>query len=171
MHLYEINEEIRRLTDRIEFDEDTGEVLCDIDAVCAEIDALQMEKKSILEYLAKVVLNLRAESAALKSEEARLRERRTKLTMREDSLMKVLDRECGGKKTDLGVAGVSYRATSHVEVEDTDRAIRWLAEHNHKDCIRTYAPEIEKAAVKKIIGEGEKVPGCTLVKGISCSLK
>ena len=99
MHLYEINEEIRRLTERIEFDENTGEVLCDIDAVCAEIDALQMEKKSILEYLAKVVLNIRAEAAALKSEEVRLRERRTKLTMREDSLMKVLDRECGGKKT------------------------------------------------------------------------
>ena len=34
MKLYEINEEILRLTDQITVDEDTGEVLCDMDAIC-----------------------------------------------------------------------------------------------------------------------------------------
>ena len=46
MKLYEINEQIERLTDQITFDEDTGEILCDIDAITAEMNALQMEKKT-----------------------------------------------------------------------------------------------------------------------------
>lgn len=53
MKLYEINAEILRLTDQIEFDEETGEILCDIDAISEEIGKLQMERKSILEWLAK----------------------------------------------------------------------------------------------------------------------
>ena len=79
MKLYEINAEIQRLADLLEVDEETGEVLCDIDAVYKEIDALQLEKKSVLEYLAKLVLNIRAESSAVKAEEQRLKERRTRL--------------------------------------------------------------------------------------------
>ena len=45
MKLYEINEQIQRLTDQITFDEETGEILCDIDAITTEIDKLQMEKR------------------------------------------------------------------------------------------------------------------------------
>ena len=54
MKLYEINEEINNLIDQILVDEETGEILCDIDTIYARIDALQMEKKSILEFLAKL---------------------------------------------------------------------------------------------------------------------
>ena len=70
MHLYEINAEIMRLTDEIVFDEETGEILCDIEQ---QIMALQMEKKSILTWLAKLVLNTRSEAAAIKAEENRLK--------------------------------------------------------------------------------------------------
>ena len=48
MKLYEINEAILRLTDRIEVDEDTGELLGNADDICAEIAALQMERRSFL---------------------------------------------------------------------------------------------------------------------------
>jgi hypothetical protein len=78
--LYEINGEILRLTDAIEFDEETGEILGDADELFSQIHALQMEKHSILEYLAKLVLNLRSEISALKAEEtAGSRQRRTRL--------------------------------------------------------------------------------------------
>ena len=73
MHLYEINAEIMRLTDEIVFDEETGEILCDIDSIEQQIMALQMEKKSILTWLAKLVLNTRSEAAAIKAEENRLK--------------------------------------------------------------------------------------------------
>ncbi len=112
MKLYEINAEILRLTDAIEFDEETGEILGDADELFTQIQSLQMEKKSILEYLAKLVLNIRAEAAAAKTEEQRLKARRDRLAKKEDRLMKILDRECAGEKTDLGVATFAYRKTS-----------------------------------------------------------
>lgn len=171
MKLYEINAEILRLTDQIEFDEETGEILCDIDAIYDAIGALQMEKKSILEYLAKIVLNLRAEAAAVKTEEQRLKERREKLSRKEDRLMKILDRECAGEKTDLGVATFSYRKTSHVDVSDAPKAIRWLKRNKHLDCFRVPAPEVAKTEVKKLINAGTKVPGCAVVEDYSCSLR
>lgn len=171
MKLYEINAEILRLTDQIEFDEETGEILCDIDAIYDAIGALQMEKKSILEYLAKIVLNLRAEAAAVKTEEQRLKERRERLTRKEERLMKILDRECAGEKTDLGIATFSYRKTSHVDVSDAAKAIRWLKRNKHLDCFRVPAPEVAKTEVKKLINAGTKVPGCAVVEDYSCSLR
>lgn len=171
MKLYEINAEILRLTDQIEFDEETGEILCDIDAIYDAIGALQMEKKSILEYLAKIVLNLRAEAAAVKTEEQRLKARRERLAKKEERLMKILDRECAGEKTDLGVATFFYRKTSHVDVSDAAKAIRWLKRNKHPDCFRVPAPEVAKTEVRKLINAGTKVPGCAVVEDYSCSLR
>lgn len=171
MKLYEINEQLRQLTDRIVFDEETGEILCDIDSIYAEMDALQLERDSILEYLAKLILNLRAEGSALKAEEQRLKKRREQLSKKEERLLSILDRECAGEKTDLGVATLSYRKTSHVEVSDSEKAIRWLKRHKYTSCFRIPAPEVAKTEVKKLINAGEAVPGCAVVEDCSCSLK
>nr|DAQ86174.1 MAG TPA: resistance protein [Caudoviricetes sp.] len=171
MKLYEINEAILRLTDQISVDEETGEILCDLDAICADIDALQMERRSILEYLAKLTLNLRSEAAAVKAEEARLRDRRTRLEKKESRLMQILDRECAGEKTDLGVATFQYRRTSRVEVTDPAKAVAWLKRRKLTDCFRIPAPEVAKAEVKKLLTAGTKVPGCAVVEDRSYSLK
>ena len=171
MKLYEINEEILRLTESIDIDEETGEFVCDIDAITEGIDRLQMERRSILEYLAKLVLNTRAEAAALKTEEQRLKERRQRLEKKEDRLMAILDRECGGEKTDLGVATFSYRKTSRLEVSDSRTAVEWLRDNEYTDCYRIPAPEVSKAEVKRLIARGEKVPGCAIVEDYSCSLR
>ena len=171
MKLYEINEDILRLTDQIAVDEETGEILCDLDAICAGIDALQMERRSILEYLAKLALNLRSESAALKAEEARLRDRRAGLEKKEARLLQILDRECAGEKTDLGVATLNYRKTTRVDVADAAKAVAWLKRRKLTDCFRVPAPEVAKAEVKKLLTAGTKVPGCALVEDRSYSLK
>lgn len=107
MKLYEINAEILRLTDAIEFDEETGEFLVDADELFTQIQSLQLEKKSILEYLAKLVLNIRSEATAVKTEEQRIKARCDRLAKKEERLMKVLDRECAGEKTNLGIATFS----------------------------------------------------------------
>ena len=151
MKLYEINAEILRLTDQSEFDEETGEILCDIDAIYDVIGALQMEKKSVLEYLAKIVLNLCAEAATVKTEEQRLK-------------------ECH-EKTILGVATFSYRNTSHVDVPDAAKVIRCLKRNKHLDCFRVPAPEVAKTEVKKSTNAGTKALGCTVVEDCSCSLR
>ncbi len=171
MKLYEINEEIVRLTEQITVDEETGEVLCDLDGICKEIGALQMEKKSILEYLAKLVLNIRAETAALKAEESRLKERRYRLEKKETRLLEILDRECGGEKTDLGVATLSYRRTTRLEVSDAAKAVSWLKRRKLTSCFRIPSPEVAKTEVKKLMSAGTAVPGCTLVEDKSYSLR
>jgi hypothetical protein len=171
MKLYEINAEIQRLSDSMEFDPETGELLGDTDELDYAINKLQMEKKSILTWLAKLILNLRSESAALKAEELRLKARRDRLARKEERLMKVLDRECAGKKTDLEIATFSYRKTSHLDVEDSEKAVRWLKHNKYQDCFRVPAPEVAKSEVKKLINSGVSVPGCSVVEDYSCSLK
>ncbi|MCC8046426.1 MAG: siphovirus Gp157 family protein [Clostridiales bacterium] len=170
MKLYEINQTIEEIFEQM-VDPETGEILSDSESLMAQLDSLQMERQRILEYLAKLVLNTRAEAAALKEEEARLKDRRSCLARKESSLMEVLDRECGGEKTDLGIATLSYRKTSHVEVSDAEKAVRWLKRNKHTDCYRIPAPEVAKNEVKKLINTGIKVPGCAVVEDRSCSLR
>ena len=171
MKLYEINAAILSLADQITIDEETGEVLCDYDAICGQIHALQMERGEILSYLAKLVLNQRAEAAALKAEEERLKQRRERLNAREDRLIRILDRECDGETTDLGVATLCYRKASRLEVTDEARAVSWLKKHKYSDAYKTPTPTLYKTEVRRLLSQGTKVPGCQVVYDRSCSLR
>ena len=171
MKLYEVNNQIALLVDQLDIDYETGEIGENYDAVMEQIHALDMQRQSILEYLAKIVLNTRAEAAMLKAEEQRLKERRDALSRKENRLMQILDRECAGQKTPLGIATFSYRKTSHVEVADSEKAVRWLKRHKYLDCFRVPAPEVAKAEVKKLINSGVSVPGCAVVEDYSTILK
>jgi len=170
MKLYEVNAAIEEIFEQM-VDQETGEILSDPESLMAQLDSLQMERQRILEYLAKLVLNTRAEAAALKEEEARLKKRRDRLGKKEEQIMAILDRECGGEKTDLGIATLSYRRTSRVEVSDAEKAVCWLKRNKHTDCYRIPAPEVAKTEVKKLINQGTKVPGCAVVEDRSCSLR
>lgn len=171
MKLYEVNHKIAELADRLDIDYETGEVGEGTDEILKELDALEMERTDILTYLAKLVLNCRSDAAALKAEEARLKERRQKLERKDLRLMEILDRECHGEKTDLGVATLCYRKTSRVEVSDSDSAIGWLKANGHDECYRTPAPEVNKSDIKKLLTAGCKVPGTKLIEDYSCSLR
>ncbi len=171
MKLYEINAELETLLDRLEPDPETGEVPMDYEEIIAEINALAMRKEEILQYLAKLALNYRAETAALKAEEARLKERRDALSAKEERLIRILDRECDGVTTDLGVATFSYRKTSRVEVSDEASAVKWLKEHDYTMAYKVPEPTVYKAEVKKLLSTGQVIPGCAVVEDRSCSLR
>lgn len=171
MKLYEINEAIETLLAALTVDTETGEVPADVDDVIAQLDALSMERTAVLEYLAKEVLNLRADQAAVKAEESRLKERRELMERREASIMGVLDRECAGQKTDLGVATVSYRTSEATEITCEADARTWLMAEGHNDCLKFSDPAINKTALKALIKSGTAVPGAEVVKRVSCSLK
>ena len=171
MKLYEVDQAIQSLLSQLEPDPETGEIPMEADVILTELNGLQMERSRILEYLAKLVLNTRAEASSLKNEEARLRERRRSLERKDERLMTILDRECGGTKTDCGVATVSYRRTEKVDVADSTAAVQWLRENSHTDCYRIPEPEVNKTEVKKLLKSGTAVPGTTLVQDVSCSLR
>ena len=171
MKLYEINQQIYELILRLEPDPDTGEIAAETDDIVAELNALEMKRADILQYLAKVVLDTRADVSALKAEEKRLHERRAALERRDERLMDILDRECAGEKTDCGVATVCYRKTTKVDIQDNTNAMDWLIKNGYKDFIRYGEPEISKNDVKKLLSSGSEIPGAVLVQDMSCSLK
>ena len=170
MKLYEINTEIEALLNELEPDPETGEVTGDYESVVARLEQLDIEKKSVLGYLAKLVLNARSEAEGIRAEEKRLRERRQSLERKDERLMRSLDRECGGTNTDCGIASVYSRKTTKVNVTDSGKAVLWL-QNNHEDCIRYQEPEISKTEVKKLLAAGTEVPGVELVHDLSCSLR
>ena len=169
MKLYEVNQAIEDIFEQL-VDPDTGEVLAD-EALMAQLEDLQLERNRILEYLAKLVLNTRAQAASLKEEERRLKERRAMLERKDERLMSILDRECHGEKTDCGVATVCYRKTTKVDVSDDASAISWLIENGYPQCYKVPAPEISKTEVKKLLATGAEIPGVALVQDYSCSLR
>lgn len=171
MKLYEVNLAIQQVIDQIDFDPETGEILCDSEALFAQLNALEMERKSILSYLAKVVLNLRSDAAALKTEEDRLKDRRKKLEAKEERLLSILDRECAGEKTDCGVATFSYRSSTKVDISDSGKTVSWLKENGHEDCYRTPDPEVNKNNIKRLLKAGIAIPGASLIEGQTYSLK
>ena len=171
MKLYEINSELIRLLDRLEPDPETGEVPADYEEIISEINSLALRKEEILQYLAKLALNYRAETAALKAEEARLKERRDTLSAKEERLIRILDRECDGVTTDLGIATLSYRRTSRVDVSDEAAAVAWLKEHDYTSAFKIPEPTVYKAEVKKLLSAGQEIPGCAVVEDRSCSLR
>lgn len=171
MKLYEVNLAIQQVIDQIEFDPETGELLCDSNVLFEQLNALQMEKKSILSYLAKVVLNLRSDASALKTEEERLKDRRKKLEAKEERLLSILDRECAGEKTDCGVATFSYRASTRVDISNPGTALNWLKENGHDNCYKTPEPEINKNDIKRLLKTGVTIPGADLVESQTYNLK
>ena len=171
MKLYEVNMAIQSALDRLDFDPETGEIGENTEAVLQELDSLEMERDRILEYVAKVALNIRSDAVALKAEEERLSKRRKALERKKEKLVSILDRECGGEKKDLGFATVSYRKSESVEVVDSAKACAWLHDNGHNDCVRIKPPEVIKDEVKKLIKNDAKIPGVKLVEKNNCSLK
>ena len=169
MKLYEINDAIRALEDQMEIDPETGEILCDADAIQAEIGKLQMRRTDVLEYLARLVMNTRAEQGMLKAEEDRLSKRRKTLENKEARLMEVLQRECP-ENTNLGIATLKYRNTKRTNIFDVGKAYRWLKKRKLTECYRENDPTIFKPGVKKLFDDGQKVPGCSVEPYRTCSL-
>ena len=171
MKLYEINNQIENLLDALEPNPETGEIPANEDDIIAQINALALKREDILEYLAKLALDAKATVQAMKAEEKRLHDRRQSMESKQDRLISILDRECGGKKTDLGVATLCYRKSTRVEVNDEKAAIDWLKKTGHHDCYRQPDPELSKLYVGKLLDAGEQVPGVERVTGTSCYLR
>ena len=171
MKLYEVNQQLQELLTRLEPDPETGEIPANEDQILEEIHALSLRRDDILRYLAEITLNAQADIRALKEEETRLKDRRTRLERRKENLLSILDRECGGQKTDLGIATLSYRHNSRVEFPDPQKAYAWLRRHKYSDCYRIPDPELSKTAVGKLLDAGEKIPGAEKVPTVSVSLR
>lgn len=158
--LYEINEEIRKLFEALDGDEN-GEIE-DFDGTVAKIEALQATKQEILTWVAKEVFNTRAEADKVKAEIDRLDTNKKRLEQKEERLMNVLDRECAGQKTDLGICVASYRKSTSIKIFDEEATMKYLQANRLVDCIKVPPLEIRANEVKKLLKEGLLIDGCEL---------
>lgn len=178
--LYAINAEIERIQDSVIWnsdmdgfvDLDTGEIMTE-EEYKALFDDLQMERQERLEWMAKCVLNDRSDAAALKTEEERIKKRREAKEHRAELFERLLDRECAGKKTELGVATMSYRKSEAVvfDKKDVPDITKWLEENGHDDCLNYKAPEIRKTELKALIKSGVHVPLAIVEERLNGKLK
>lgn len=171
MKLYETNIQIAALIEQLQPDPETGEIPANTDDVIEQLHGLEAERGEIIQWIAKEALNARAECAAIKAEEDRLcavRKSKEKLTER---LIGILDRECGGENTDLGIAKLQHRKTQKTEITDQEEAVIWLEESGYDEAIRYALPTVDKTEIKALFKQGIKVPGTEIVDSVSVSLR
>ena len=173
MKLSEVDKSLQYHLDRLEADPETGEIPSDDQRaeILYTIHELASKRRDILEYLAREALNVRAEAEALQEEEKRLASRRQACERQEERLIAILDRECGGEKTNLGVATLNYRNVPHVEVTDEPAAISWLLGKGLTNAVKYTAPTVYKTEIQRLIKLGRKVPGCKMVTDRHASLR
>ena len=104
LKLYEVNQQLEELLIQLEPDPETGEIPANEEEILEKINTLALKREDILQYLAKLSLNTKAAVQSMKAEEKRLHDRRVRMEQRQEHLIAILDRECGGQKTDLGIA-------------------------------------------------------------------
>ena len=168
MNLYTVDTRIFAILRALEPDTETGEVPEDEEQLLSELRSLGMARQDMLENMAKVVLNLRAEAGAISAEIERLSARKKAAETRATRYLDILSHECP-ETTDLTVATLRWRRSSRVEVGDSEMAVAWLMSNGHEDCCRIRAPEIAKDAVRKLLKK-TAVPGVKLQEYRSASL-
>ena len=168
--LYETNKQMEEILLQLKPDEETGEMPENTDELIEQINALQADKEEILQWIAKEVLNIRANYAGIKAEQERLMKYRKGQENLEKRLVAILDYECAGQNTDFGIAKLNHRQSQRTNITEPDKCISYLQQHGHDDALKYNAPDVIKDKVKALIKRGIPVPGAEIVNNVSVSL-
>lgn len=160
--LFDISREYAEAFERMEINEETGEVL-GLDAVEALNGAFEEKAESVACY----IKNLEAFARSLKEEEAKMAERRKSADRKIDSLKKYLTSCMESVERDtLETAKVRVSFRKSVSVTIADEKLLPLA------LIReTIKLEPDKTAIKKLLQSGEAVEGASLVESRNIQIK
>lgn len=148
MTLYEIDQRITELVDP-----ETGELL-DFDAFAE----LKLERENKIEGMALWVKELTATASAIKTEVDTLMERKKAVESRCESLKRYLAYILQGEKFTTPRCAVSFRKSTSVQVDDTEKLVCWLEQNGYDDCVKYKEPEVSKAEVGRLIKSGMPVP-------------
>ena len=161
MNIYEIDQAILALVDQ-----ETGEIT-DWEA----FDALQMERDVKIENVACWYKNLMAEAAAIRQEELNLAKRRQALEKQAETKKKYLEAALDGQKFQTARCSITWRKTNRVEMSEPALAIAWAQTNGFGSLVTYKAPEISKNDLAVLLKEGNEIPGCELVRGLSMGVK
>ena len=161
MTIYDIDQRILELVDP-----ETGELL-DFDA----FNELKMERDRKIESMALWIKELAATASAIKAEVDTLIDRKKAVERRCESLKRYLAEILQGEKFITPRCAVSFRRSTSVQVDDTEKLVRWLEQNGYDDCVKYKDPEISKAEVGKLIKSGMPVPFAHLEERQSVGVK
>lgn len=164
LSLYEIDKAVVTvLDDGLVFDEETGEIVFDVE----NLDALETERNAKLEGVALYIKSLEAEADAMKAEEKALAERRAVREKKAERLRRYLSdsmQAMGDTKLETARVALSFRKSESVVIEDQAALpVEFL-----KVKI-TETPD--KTAIKKAIKAGATVEGAALVENKNLQIK
>ena len=168
--LYEINRQIDDLLGMI-IDPETGEIVEGSDDKFFLLETLTGKRDEIIEYLVKKCKNTQYLASSVDEQIKDLQKHKDRLKKQYDGLVKVIDRECQGKKQDFGFAVVSYRKSSSVVLDDEETVKDWCEQNGQDQAVKVKTTiSLDKTELKKIM-MSEFVPGAHIETRNNCSIK
>lgn len=153
MKLYEYTDTYRFLIDQVESGECTDEDIRDT------LELIRIEAKDAAANIAKVILDVDADSDKITHEIDRLRAKRDMLERRSRSIREYLARqmaELGMPKIQTPICTISLRKSSKVEV--LPEFVRWAITYNRDELLRYKDPEPDKRRIAELLKAGEDLP-------------
>lgn len=168
MTLRELTEDYAAVLSLLDADEP------DLQAVADTLESLSGELEEKADSIATVIKNYTYLSEALKNEAANLTQRAKAARARAQWLVEYLQEhmEAVGKlKIETPRNQLSIRKTpAAVRISDEGAFLAW-AQDGHRELLRQPSPEIDKAAVKDALKQGQTLPGATLEQGRKLYIK
>ena len=167
MKTYEIKSEffeIQQLLENEEYDEETGELIDNSEAIQALLNEIEDERDSKADNIAYLIKEANDTENSLKAEIDRLNERKKMSTRQQDSLKQLLDFLLGGEKLKTDRFTFSYRTSQSVKIIDES-----LIPAEYLNVKETFTPD--KKRIKEALQDFNEVAGCEIVVKTSLGVK
>lgn len=166
MTLYDIDQRISELLES-GVDPETGEITVD----AAALEALQMEREQKLENVGLAIKALAAEAKAIRDEERVLAERRRAKEAMGERLKSWLLFALDGGKLETARVKLAVRQGAPQANIDDEAFLPWAMESGHDELLRYRDPEIDRRAVLALLKAGRELPGCSIVRTPSVTVR
>lgn len=176
MTLYELSDKLKELESKLEncVDEETGEIVYDIDALIAEYDEVAEDKKEKVRNIVALIVNKNADIQAYKQEAERFKAMADKTDNEIKHLTGYLETYCDGETYDFGFAKFSYSTSKagKTVIDDEEKAVKWLKENHYDDLVKIKHEEtVDKTKIKELIKNGTEIPSVSVVYETKGSVK
>lgn len=165
MNLFEIDAEIRSVFDNVSIDEETGEIIGEIDF--AKLEELNVEKTKKIEGMALFAKELDAEIKALKLEKQSILNRIELKESRLESLKNYLTTvliSSGENRFETAKTVLSFRKSVAVKITNEEALPKSVL-------VKKVSFSPDKVLIKKLISSGKKVRGAELEMRNSIQIK
>ena len=164
MTLYEINSDLRSILESVTVDEETGELIGDIDF--AKINKLNLERTTKIENLALFVKELTVEIDAIKEEKERLMKRAKVKENKVESIKNYLSfilTDSGQTRFETPRTLLTFKKSEVVEVDESKLPKKYMR--------KKIEISPDKLGIRKLLKSGVLVRGATLVEKQNLQIK